>query len=177
MPRPQKQTRYPLYRRRGGPWGRSGRVYKISPPPIFVLPTVRPATIRYTEKCSFSVHIKKSFSCEVYKQKDVLHCELNFFSTYLTGSLDVLKTQNQRPCKIQQNVQSVLQTLMSRGGNRVAQLPATSRDVTVATTQQRQLLASGDGLLELIVGKACSDGPDRSVNISQGREKSNFCLV
>jgi hypothetical protein len=28
-------TRYPLYRRLGGPQGRSGRVLKISPPPGF----------------------------------------------------------------------------------------------------------------------------------------------
>jgi hypothetical protein len=30
---PGKETRYPLYRRLGGPQGRSGRVRKISPPP------------------------------------------------------------------------------------------------------------------------------------------------
>ena len=29
---PPGKTRYPLYRRRGGPQGRSGRVRKISPP-------------------------------------------------------------------------------------------------------------------------------------------------
>ena len=29
------QTRYPLYRRLGGPQGRSGQVRKISPPPGF----------------------------------------------------------------------------------------------------------------------------------------------
>jgi len=29
---PGKETRYPLYRRLGGPQGRSGRVLKISPP-------------------------------------------------------------------------------------------------------------------------------------------------
>ena len=29
---PGKETRYPLYRRLGGPQGRSGRVRKISPP-------------------------------------------------------------------------------------------------------------------------------------------------
>ena len=32
---PPGQTRYPLYRRLGGPQGRSGRVRKISPPPGF----------------------------------------------------------------------------------------------------------------------------------------------
>jgi hypothetical protein len=33
--RPPGKTRYPLYRRLGGPQGRSGRVIKISPPPGF----------------------------------------------------------------------------------------------------------------------------------------------
>ena len=32
---PGNRTRYPLYRRRGGPQGRSGRVRKILPPPGF----------------------------------------------------------------------------------------------------------------------------------------------
>jgi hypothetical protein len=32
---PAKDTRYPLYKKMGGPQGRSGRVRKISPPPGF----------------------------------------------------------------------------------------------------------------------------------------------
>ena len=36
------KTRYPFYRRLGGPQGRSGRVRKISPPPEFDLWTVQP---------------------------------------------------------------------------------------------------------------------------------------
>jgi len=32
---PPGKTRYPLYRRLGGPQGRSGQVRKISPPPGF----------------------------------------------------------------------------------------------------------------------------------------------
>jgi hypothetical protein len=39
---PPGKTRYPLYRRLGGPQGRSGRVRKISPPPGFDLRTVQP---------------------------------------------------------------------------------------------------------------------------------------
>jgi hypothetical protein len=40
MPRPGhftpgKETRWPLYRRLGGPQGRSGKVWKVSPPPGF----------------------------------------------------------------------------------------------------------------------------------------------
>ena len=41
-------TRYPLYRRLGGPQGRSGRVRKISPPSGFDLRTVQPVASRCT---------------------------------------------------------------------------------------------------------------------------------
>jgi hypothetical protein len=46
---PGKETRYPLYRRLGGPQGRSERVRKISPPPGFDPRTVQPVTSRYTD--------------------------------------------------------------------------------------------------------------------------------
>ena len=39
---PPGKTRYPLYRRLGGPQGRSGRVWEISPPPGFDPRTVQP---------------------------------------------------------------------------------------------------------------------------------------
>jgi hypothetical protein len=47
----RNETRHPLYRRLGEPWGRSGRVGKISPPPT---PGVEPRIIntlesRYTD--------------------------------------------------------------------------------------------------------------------------------
>jgi hypothetical protein len=38
---PPGKTRYPLYRRLGGPQGRAGRVRKISPPPGFDPRTVQ----------------------------------------------------------------------------------------------------------------------------------------
>jgi hypothetical protein len=38
---PPRKTRYPLYRRLGGPHGRSGQVRKISPPPEFDPRTVQ----------------------------------------------------------------------------------------------------------------------------------------
>ena len=41
-------TRYPLYRRLGGPQGRSGRVRKISPPLGFDPRTVQLVASRYT---------------------------------------------------------------------------------------------------------------------------------
>ena len=39
---PPGKTRYPLYRTLGGPQGRSGRVWKISPPPRFDPQTFQP---------------------------------------------------------------------------------------------------------------------------------------
>jgi len=46
---PLTKTRYPLYRRMGGPKGRSGRVQKISPPPRFDLQTVQPVASHYSD--------------------------------------------------------------------------------------------------------------------------------
>jgi hypothetical protein len=46
---PPGKTRYPLYRRLGGPQGRSGQVWKISPPPEFDPRTVQPVASRYTD--------------------------------------------------------------------------------------------------------------------------------
>ena len=42
-------TRYPLYRRLGGPQSRSGRVRKISPPPGFDPRAMQPLASRYTD--------------------------------------------------------------------------------------------------------------------------------
>jgi len=39
----------PIYRRLGGPQGRSGQVWKISPPPGFDTLTVQPVASRYTD--------------------------------------------------------------------------------------------------------------------------------
>jgi len=46
---PPGKTRYPLYSRLGGPQGRSGQVWKISPPLGFYPPTVLPVASRYTD--------------------------------------------------------------------------------------------------------------------------------
>jgi hypothetical protein len=46
---PPGKTHYPLYRRLGGPHGRSGRVRKISPPPEFDPRIFQPVGSRYTD--------------------------------------------------------------------------------------------------------------------------------
>ena len=46
---PSGKTRYPLYRRLGGPQGRSGQVRKISPLPEFDLRNIQPVASRYTD--------------------------------------------------------------------------------------------------------------------------------
>ena len=46
---PPGKTRYTLYRRLGGPQGRSGRVRNILPPPGFDARTVQPLASRYTD--------------------------------------------------------------------------------------------------------------------------------
>jgi len=46
---PPGKNRYPLYRRLGGPQGRSGQVREISPTPGFDPRTVQPVASRYTD--------------------------------------------------------------------------------------------------------------------------------
>jgi len=46
---PPGKSRYSLYRRLGGPQGRSGQVRKISPPSGFDLRTFQPVASRYTD--------------------------------------------------------------------------------------------------------------------------------
>jgi hypothetical protein len=46
---PPGMPRYPLYRRLGGPQGRSGRVRKISPPLGFDPRKAKPVASRYTD--------------------------------------------------------------------------------------------------------------------------------
>jgi hypothetical protein len=46
---PPGKTLYPLYRRLGGPKGRSGQVRKSLPPPGFDPRTVKPVASRYTD--------------------------------------------------------------------------------------------------------------------------------
>ena len=46
---PPGKTRYPLHKRLGGPQGRSGQVWKISPPPGFDPRTVQPVRSCYVD--------------------------------------------------------------------------------------------------------------------------------
>ena len=46
---PTGKSRYPLYRRLGGPQGRSGQVREISSPPGFDPRTAQPVASRYTD--------------------------------------------------------------------------------------------------------------------------------
>jgi len=54
---PSGKTRYPLYRRLGGPQDRSGEVRKISPPTGFDTRTVQPVVSRYTDWATGPTHI------------------------------------------------------------------------------------------------------------------------
>jgi len=51
---PQGKNRYPLYKRKGGPQGRSGQVRKISPPMGFNPRTVQSVVSLYTD-CAIPV--------------------------------------------------------------------------------------------------------------------------
>jgi hypothetical protein len=61
---PSEKTQYPLYRKLGGPQGRSGWVQKISPPPGFDPWTVQPAASCYTDYTipvlGYTVHLMKN---------------------------------------------------------------------------------------------------------------------
>jgi hypothetical protein len=60
---PPGRTLYPMYRRLGGPQGRSGQVRKISPPLGLNSRTVQPIGSRYTD-CGIPAHTP---NCGVYE--------------------------------------------------------------------------------------------------------------
>jgi hypothetical protein len=63
---PPGKNRYPLYRRLGGPQGRSGRVRKISPPPPHdILSTDRPAGSQSLYRLSYPESRKYTLSFSV----------------------------------------------------------------------------------------------------------------
>ena len=103
-PLPQGKTWYLLYRRLGGPQGRSGQARKISPPPGFDPRTVQPVASRYTDyatwltrnnndnilKCEVSIHnetlsVKSSNS----KLNLILLCSFSFAVSVLCCTLQL----------------------------------------------------------------------------------------
>ena len=65
---PPGKTRYPFYRRMGGPQGRSGQVRKISSPPGVDPRTVQPVGSRYTDYATRALStFKKSINVVVLK--------------------------------------------------------------------------------------------------------------
>ena len=69
---PPGKTRYPLYRRLGGPQGRSGRVREISSAPGFESRTVQPVASRYTDYATRPV-LQQS-SNPKYLQQAFMNC-------------------------------------------------------------------------------------------------------
>ena len=63
---PPGKTRYPLYRRLGGPQGPSGRVQKISPLPGFDPRTAQPVASHY------KIQVHKGKVC-LLRQPDKIH--------------------------------------------------------------------------------------------------------
>ena len=63
---PPLKTLYPLYRRLGGPQGRSGRVRKISLPPGFDPRTVQPVASRYTDWAIAAQFVNNATYCHLY---------------------------------------------------------------------------------------------------------------
>jgi len=70
---PQGKTRYPLYRRLGGPQSRCGQVQKISSPLGFDSQTVQPIASRYTDY-TISAPITTQYNNK---------CEIKIFILYL----------------------------------------------------------------------------------------------
>jgi hypothetical protein len=76
---PQGKTRYPLYKRLGGPQGRSGQVRKISPPP--------PSGIRFpgSPACSQSLY-RLSYPAQkskMLRQIEIKFCKLKLYDHLL----------------------------------------------------------------------------------------------
>ena len=65
---PGKETRYPSYRRLGGPQCRPGRLTNILPPPGFEHRTVHPVSSRYTD---YDVHINVCTYVNIYRATGV----------------------------------------------------------------------------------------------------------
>jgi hypothetical protein len=69
---PPGKVRYPLYRRLGGPQGRSGQVRKIPTPPRFDPRTVQPVASRYTDYATRpNCFNKNKVITQIYRLDDI----------------------------------------------------------------------------------------------------------
>jgi hypothetical protein len=85
---PPGKTWYPMYRRLGGPQGRSGQVRKISPPPGFDPRTIQPVFSRYTDCATGST----SYVSYIFNIKFRLLILEGLF-LYIRDSADVIATR------------------------------------------------------------------------------------
>ena len=76
---PPEKTRYPLYRRLGGPQGRSGQVRKTSPPLGFDPRKVQPVASRYTDYAT-----RPLLSCKVS-----FYCQLSHTTLYFVTHISI----------------------------------------------------------------------------------------
>ena len=86
---PLGKTRYPLYRRLGGPQGRYGQVRKISPPPGIDPRTVQPVASRHTDWATRPTRYKVMY-CKV----TCLACNVPLTLTSLLQQISHFR----RPC-------------------------------------------------------------------------------
>jgi hypothetical protein len=82
---PPGKSRYPLYRRLGGPQGWSGQVQKISPPPGFDARTVQPVA-QSLYRLSYRAHMSLSYIHESCT------CSTNFVKTYAPSFMKSAKS-------------------------------------------------------------------------------------
>ena len=92
---PPGKTRYPLYRRLGGPQGPSGQVRKISPPPRFDPRTVQPVGIRYTDYAA--LHLRQIYILllsvySIYFNATVKHCASRFVFYISPNTIRVIES-------------------------------------------------------------------------------------
>jgi hypothetical protein len=107
---PWKETRYQLYRRLGGPQGRSGRVRKISPPLGFDPRTVQPVAIRYTD-WAIAAHTS-SYRQNILKELKLIFAKFrtNVMPPAVTLNLHVLIRYSQRLQQSDAHISEVVTT-------------------------------------------------------------------
>jgi len=125
---PPGKTRYPLYRRLGGPLGRSGLERKISPPPGFDPRTVQPVASRYTDwaipapRKYNNNNNNKSFAVTVWVREGVPPLILNFGARWCGWS--VWRSDRFTSCK------------GTKGNKRTVNWVGLRADVTVSKNRQ-----------------------------------------